>query len=396
MNPMDLWNLITLDPTNFVCEFRVFLHDISFEVWMRYLGGLVALIGLAMQAKTMMIAADARTFVPVMLRVMLVALLVIGQQDLRIKAESWYGELYRWGQGIIRVEATKSSDTISSLSVTLGLIGIGWAGYKAGTAMATAKGASLPEITLAGKEGAVKMVLGAGQFIFALLLPIYMAYYLVMLLAGVTITAGIAVLPFVAALALVPGVGGTSALVGTTRALVTTFFLMVFIPHIFNLCLSVSWNAPAHVVDQALKAAWDGMVQAWQSYSVNLGIPGVDQAATVGNLILSGDGMARVGQAVIAALLALIGGLAMIVIGLFASIQIIRSSERVVSNIVGGIVAGAAGGIGLGDSRAVAAQGGLIVGSAAAAAVYGSHRPSSGSSAPPPNPPCSRGGPGVP
>ena len=388
---MDLWNLITVDPTNFVREFRVFLHNISFEVWMQYLGGMIALIGLAMQAKTMMIAADARAFVPILMRVMLVAILVVGQQDLRIKAEGWYGTLYRWGQGIIRTEATKSSDTISSLSVTLGLIGIGWAGYKAGTAMAAAKGSSLPEVALAGKEGAVKMILGAGQFIFALLLPIYMAYYLVMLLAGVTITAGIAVLPFVAALALVPGVGGTMALVSTTRALVTTFFLMVFIPHIFNLCLSVSWNAPAAVVDQALKAAWDGMVSAWSSYSVNLGIPGVDQAATVGNLILSGDGMVRVGQAVIAALLALIGGLAMIVIGLLTAIQIIRSTERIVSNVVGGIVAGAAGGVGLGDSRTVAAQGGMIVGSAAAAAVYGSHRASS--SAAPPSPPRSHGGP---
>ena len=393
MNPMDLWNLITVDPTNFVREFRVFLHDISFEVWMRSLGGVIALVGLAMQAKTMMIAADARAFVPILMRVMLVAILVVGQQDLRIKAEAWYGTLYRWGQGVIRVEATKSSDTISSLSVTLGLIGIGWAGYKAGTAMATAKGSSLSEVTLAGKEGAVKMILGAGQFIFALLLPVYMAYYLVMLMAGVTITAGIAVLPFVAALALVPGVGGTTALVSTTRALVTTFFLMVFIPHIFNLCLMVSWNAPAQVVDQALKAAWQGMLSAWNSYSVNLGIPGVDQAATVGKMILSGDGMARVGQAVIAALLALIGGLAMIVIGLFASIQIIRSSERVVSNIVGGIVAGAAGGIGLGDSRTIAAQGGLIVGSAATTALYGSQRGSSGSA--PSGPPRSRGGPQV-
>jgi hypothetical protein len=87
----------------------------------------------------------------------------------------WWDD--NWGQGIIRTEATKASDTISSLSVVLGSIGIGWAGYKAGTAMATAKGASLPEITLAGKEGAVKMILGAGQLIFALLLPIYMAYY---------------------------------------------------------------------------------------------------------------------------------------------------------------------------------------------------------------------------
>ena len=391
MNPMDVWNLITVDPTNFVREFRTFLHNISFEVWMRSLGGVIALLGLAMQAKTMMIAADARAFVPVLMRVMLVAILVIGQQDLRIKAEGWYGTLYRWGQGIIRTEATKSSDTISSLSVTLGLIGIGWAGYKAGTAMASAKGANLSEITLAGKEGAVKMVLGAGQFIFALLLPIYMAYYLVMLLAGITVTAGIAVLPFVAALALVPGVGGTSALVSTTRALVTTFFLMVFIPHIFNLCLSVSWNAPAHVVDEALKAAWDGMVTAWNSYSVNLGIPGVDQAATVGNLILSGDGMARVGQAVIAALLALIGGIAMIVIGLFTAIQIIRSSERIVSNVVGGIVAGAAGGMGLGDSRSVAAQGAMVIGGAATAAIYGAHRSSNANVSSPP--PRSRGGP---
>ena len=101
--------------------------------------------------------------------------------------------------------------------------------------------------------------------------------------------------------------------------------------------------------------------------------------------------MVRVGQAVIAALLALIGGLAMIVIGLLTAIQIIRSTERIVSNVVGGIVAGAAGGVGLGDSRTVAAQGGMIVGSAAAAAVYGSHRASS--SAAPPSPPRSRGGP---
>ena len=108
MNPMDLWNLITVDPTNFVREFRVFLHDISFEVWMRSLGGVIALVGLAMQAKTMMIAADARAFVPILMRVMLVAILVVGQQDLRIKAEAWYSTLYRWGQGVIRVEATKS------------------------------------------------------------------------------------------------------------------------------------------------------------------------------------------------------------------------------------------------------------------------------------------------
>ncbi len=255
MNPMDVWNLITVDPTNFVREFRVWLHNVSFEVWMRYLGGVIALVGLAFQAKTLMIAADARAFVPIMLRVALVGALVGGQQPLRIAAEGWYGDLYRWGQGVIRLEATKASSTVTALSATLGLIGIGWAGYKAGAAMAATKGASLPEITLVGKEGAVKMILGAGQFIFALLLPVYMAYYVTMLLAGVTITLGIAVLPFLAGLALVPGVGGTSSLISMTRALITAFFVMLLMPHIFNLCLSISWNEPARVVNQALEAA---------------------------------------------------------------------------------------------------------------------------------------------
>jgi hypothetical protein len=361
MNPMDVWNLITVDPTNFVHQLRVWLHDISFEVWMRYLGGIVALLGLALQAKTMMIAADARAFLPVLIRVMLVAVLVSGQQPLRIAAEGWYGDLYTWGQGIIRTEATKASDTISSLSVVLGSIGIGWAGYKAGTAMAAAKGASLPEITLAGKEGAVKMILGAGQLIFALLLPIYMAYYVTMLLCGVVITLGIALLPFTAALSLVPGVGGPSALIGTTRALVTTFFVMVFMPHIFNLCLAISWNAPARVVDEALTSAWQGMVTAWQSYSVNLGIPGVDQAATAANLVLSGDGFNKVGEAIVTALLALIGGMAMIVIGMIASLVIIRRAESVIGQLVGGLAAGAASAVGMGEVRGAVNAGGGVV-----------------------------------
>ena len=171
MNPMDVWNLITIDPTHFVREFRVWLHDISFEVWMRYLGGMIALLGLALQAKTLMIAADARAFVPIMLRVALVGALVGGQQPLRIQAEQWYGDLYRSGQNVIRKQTTEASNTITKLSTSLGLIGIGWAGYKAGAAMAAAKGSSLPEIGFAGREGAVKMILGAGQVIFALLLP---------------------------------------------------------------------------------------------------------------------------------------------------------------------------------------------------------------------------------
>ena len=392
---MDLWNLITVDPTNFVREFRVFLHNISFEVWMQYLGGMIALIGLAMQAKTMMIAADARAFVPILMRVMLVAILVVGQQDLRIKAEGWYGTLYRWGQGIIRTEATKSSDTISSLSVTLGLIGIGWAGYKAGTAMAAAKGSSLPEVALAGKEGAVKMILGAGQFIFALLLPVYMAYYVTMLLAGVTITLGIAVLPFLAGLALVPGVGGTSSLISMTRALVTAFFVMLLMPHIFNLCLSISWNEPARVVNQALEAAWAQMVSAWDSYAVKLGVPGIDEVATVANLVISGDGFARVGTAVVTALLALIGGIAMILIGMLASVYIIRRAESIVSQVVGGMAAGAASAVGMNDFRPALAVGAAVAAGALASSPRAASGGSSGSSSSA-GVTRSRGGPGVP
>ncbi len=360
MNPMDLWNLITVDPTNFVHALRQSLHDISFEVWMRYLGGMIALLGLALQAKTLMIAADARAFVPVMLRVALVAALVAGQQPLRIQAETWYGSMYRWGQGIIRQEATKASQSISGLSATLGLIGIGWAGYKAGTAMAAAKGASLPEITLAGKEGAVKMILGAGQFIFALLLPIYMGYYVTMLLCGVFITLGIAMLPFVAALALLPGMGGTSALIGVTRAILTSFFVLVFMPQIFNLCLEISWNAPAKVVDEALNAAWQQMLTAWNSYSVHLGIPGVDQVATVGKIVLSGDGFYKVGEAIVTALLALIGGIAMIIIGMIASLYIVRQAVAGIGQLVGGIAAGATGAVGMGEARGLSSMGNSV------------------------------------
>ena len=194
-----------------------------------------------------------------------------------------------------------------------------------------------------------------------MLLPIYMAYYVTMLLSGVVITLGIALLPFTAALALVPGVGGPSALIGTTRALITTFFVMVFMPHIFNLCLSISWNAPARVVDQALNSAWQGMVQAWSSYSVNLGIPGVDQAATAVNLVLSGDGFNKVGEAIITALLALIGGMAMIVIGMIASLVIIRRAESVIGQLVGGLAAGAASAVGMGETRAAVTSGGGVV-----------------------------------
>lgn len=403
MNPIDVWNLITVDPTHFVREFRVWLHNVSFEVWMQYLGGVIALVGLAFQAKTLMIAADARAFVPIMLRVALVGALVGGQQPLRIQAEAWYGELYRWGQGVIRVEATKASNTVTALSGTLGLIGIGWAGYKAGAAMAAAKGASLPEITLAGKEGAVKMILGAGQIIFALLLPVYMAYYITMLLAGVTITLGIAVLPLLAGLALVPGVGGTSSLISMTRALVTAFFVMILMPHLFNLCLSISWNEPARVVDQALNAAWQQMVGAWNSYSVNLGVPGVDQAATVVRLVASGDGFAKVGTAVITALLALIGGIAMILIGMLASLYVIRRAEGMVSQVVGGLATGAASAIGMGEFRPALGLGADI----ATGAFASSHRTfasggssgAAGRSSPPSSPGTvtrSRGGPGVP
>jgi hypothetical protein len=396
MNPMDVWNLITVDPTNFVREFRVWLHNVSFEIWMRYLGGVIALVGLAFQAKTLMIAADARAFVPVMLRVALVGALVGGQQPLRIAAEGWYGGLYRWGQSVIRLEATKASSTVTALSATLGLIGIGWAGYKAGAAMAASKGASLPEVTLAGKEGAVKMILGAGQFIFALLLPIYMAYYVAMLLAGVTITLGIAVLPLLAGLTLVPGVGGTSSLISATRAIVTAFFVMLLLPHIFNLCLSISWNEPARVVNQSLEAAWTQMVAAWDSYAVNLGVPGIDQAATVANLMISGDGFARVGTAVVTALLALIGGVAMILIGMFSSLYIVRRSESMVSQVIGGLAVGAAGAVGMGEYRPAAAFGGEVV----QGAFTSSSRPPSagntGGSSSPVSVTRSRGGPGVP
>jgi hypothetical protein len=391
VNPMDVWNQITVDPTNFVREFRTWLHDISFEVWMRYLGGVIALLGLAFQAKTLMIASDARAFVPIMLRVALVGALVGGQQPLRIQAEAWYGELYRSGQNIIRAESTKASHTVTALSSTLALIGIGWAGYKAGAAMVAARGSSVPEVTLASKEGAVKMILGAGQVIFALLLPIYMAYYVTMLLAGVTITLGIAVLPFLAGLSLVPGVGGTSSLISMTRTLVTALFVMILLPHIFNLCLSISWNQPAQVVDQALNAAWNQMVNAWDSYAVKLGVPGIDQAATVANLVISGDGFARVGQAIITALLALIGGIAMILIGMFASLYIIRRAEAMVGQLVGGLAVGAATAIGMGDFKPA-----LTVGSAVMAGMLASNpRASSGSSSAA-SVTRSRGGPGVP
>jgi hypothetical protein len=392
MNPMDVWNQITVDPTNFVREFRTWLHDISFEVWMRYLGGVIALLGLAFQAKTLMIASDARAFVPIMLRVALVGALVGGQQQLRIQAEVWYGDLYRSGQNVIRKQATEASNTVTALSTTLGLIGIGWAGYKAGAAMATAKGSSLSEVTFAGKEGAVKMILGAGQVIFALLLPVYMAYYLVMLISGVTITLGIAVLPFLAGLALVPGVGGTSSLISMTRTLVAAFFVMILMPHIFNLCLSLTWNEPARAVNQSLMAAWEQMVSAWDSYAVKLGVPGIDQAATVANLVISGDGFARVGTAVITALLALIGGIAMILIGMYASLYIIRRAENLVGQIVGGLAVGAAGAIGMQDFKPIAGLGAEFISGAFASS---SRPPRNGGSSSAASVTRSRGGPGV-
>jgi hypothetical protein len=389
---MDVWNQITVDPTVFVREFRTWLHNISFEVWMRYLGGVIALLGLAFQAKTLMIASDARAFVPIMLRVALVGALVGGQQQLRIQAETWYGDLYRSGQNVIRQQTTEASNTVTALSSTLGLIGIGWAGYKAGAAMAASKGSSLSEVTFAGKEGAVKMILGAGQVIFALLLPLYMAYYLVMLISGVTITLGIAVLPLLAGLALVPGVGGTSSLISMTRTLVAAFFVMILMPHIFNLCLSLTWNQPARAVNQSLLAAWGQMVSAWDSYAVNLGVPGIDQTATVANLVLSGDGFARVGTAVITALLALIGGIAMILIGMFASLYIIRRAENLVGQIVAGLAVGAANAVGMSDFRPALGFTGEAVSTTFAAASRGSNSSGSSSAA---SVARSRGGPGV-
>jgi hypothetical protein len=137
--------------------------------------------------------------------------------------------------------------------------------------------------------------------------------------------------------------------------------VMVFMPHIFNLCLAISWNAPARVVDEALSSAWQGMVTAWQSYSVNLGIPGVDQAATAANLVLSGDGFNKVGEAIVTALLALIGGMAMIVIGMIASLVIIRRAESVIGQLVGGLAAGAASAVGMGEVRGAVNAGGGVV-----------------------------------
>ena len=99
------------------------------------------------------------------------------------------------------------------------------------------------------------------------------------------------------------------------------------------------------------------------------------------NLVISGDGFARVGTAVITALLALIGGIAMILIGMFASLYIIRRAENLVGQIVGGLATGAASAVGMSDFRPALGLGGDVVSTTFAAVSRGSNSSSSSSAA---------------
>ncbi len=339
---MELWNAITVDPTVFVREFRQWMHDVSFETWMRSLGGVVALVGLAMHGKILMVGKDANAYVGIMLRVALVAALVIGQQDLRIKAESWYGDLYRWGQGVIAVRTTQASSQVTALSATLAGLTIGVAGYKIGTTVTAVRGAATAEGLLASTKGVTQLVLGAGQVIFGLLMPVYMAYYLSMLLCGLLITLGVALLPLMAAISLVPGLGGTQALINIARGLMSCLFIMLILPHVFNLTLSISWIEPSKNVDQALQGAWSQLTTVWDSYNANLGIAGLNEAATLWNVITNPQALGQLAFAVGQAIMALIGGIVMIVVGMIASVTLMRRMESGIGQLSSGISVGGA------------------------------------------------------
>jgi hypothetical protein len=342
MNPMELWNAITVDPTVFVREFRQWLHDVSFETWMRTLGGVIALVGLAMHGKILMVGKDPATYVGIMLRVALVAALVTGQQDLRIKAETWYGDLYRWGQGVIAVNTTKASNQVTALSTTLAALTIGVAGYKVGTTAAAARGAATAEGMLASTKGVTQVLLGAGQVIFGLLMPVYMGYYLSMLLCGLLITFGVAILPLMAAISLVPGIGGTQALITVARSLMSCLFIMLILPHIFNLTLSLSWIEPSKAVDSGLQGAWLQLTTVWDTYNANLGVPGLNEMGTLWNVITNPQALGQLAFAVGTAIMALIGGIVMIVVGIIGSVTLMRRAESGVGQLTSGIGVGGA------------------------------------------------------
>ncbi|NJK44388.1 MAG: hypothetical protein HC933_08995 [Pleurocapsa sp. SU_196_0] len=346
MNPMDLWSSITVDPTVVVREFRQWLHDVSFEGWMRSLAGVLVLVALAMHGKALMVGKDPRAYVGIMLRVALVAAVVVGQQDLRIKAETWYGDLYRWGQGVIQVRTVEASNQVTVLSGTLAALTIGVAGYKVGTVVSAARGATTAESIAVASKGAVQLLLGAGYAIFGLLMPVYMAYYVSMMLCGLTITFTMALLPVLAAFSMFPGPNSTGLLMNAARTFMTCFFVMLILPHVFNLALSLSWIEPSKAVDVGLQGAWVELMGVWTTYNANLGIPGLNEAATLVNVITNPTAMGQLAFAIGTAIMALIGGILMIVVGMIASVTMIRRIEGAIAQLFGGLSLGGADAIG--------------------------------------------------
>jgi hypothetical protein len=337
MSPMDLWSSITVDPTVIVFEFRQWLHDVAFEVWMQRLGGMLALVGLAMHGKLLMVGKDPRAYVGIILRVALVAGLIVGQQDLRIKAETWYGDLYRWGQGVIQVRTVEASNQVTVLSSTLAALTIGVAGYKVGTTVAAARAATTAEGIAIASKGAVQLLLGAGYAIFGLLMPVYMAYYISMMLCGLIITLGMALLPLFAAMSLFPGPSSTGLLMSATRAFMTCFFVMLILPHVFNLALQLSWIEPSKAVDAGLQGAWLELVGVWNTYSANLGLPVLNEAATLVNVITNPTAMGQLAFAIGSAVMALIGGILMIIVGMIASVTMMRRMEGAIAQLFNGL-----------------------------------------------------------
>jgi hypothetical protein len=346
VNPTELWRSITVDPTTIVFAVRQAFHNIGFEVWMQYLGGMLALVALAAHGKLLMVGKDPRAYVGIMLRIALVAGLIAGQQGLRIKAEIWYGDLYRWGQGVIQVRTAEAANQVTVLSGTLAALTIGVAGYKVGTTVAAAQGATTAESMAIASKGAAQLLLGAGYAIFGFLMPVYMAYYVSMMLCGLVITVGMALLPLFAAMSLFPGPNSTGLLMSATRAFMTCFFVMLILPHVFNLALQLSWIEPSKAVDAGLQSAWEGLIGVWNTYNANLGLPVLNEAATLVNVITNPAAMGQLALAIGAAVMSLIGGIVMIIVGMIASVTMMRRMEGAIAQLFNGLNLGGGDAIG--------------------------------------------------
>jgi hypothetical protein len=280
----------------------------------------------------------------------------------RYVRETWQGSM-AWGFESFAAPTVKEAGNTMKVFLdhasTVGGIAVGGGALAgAGKAAIAVRGATTAARTATAIQGA-----GVGAFKTAgnvtnmtkavgfLAMPIFMTYYVIILITGFTVLISSIMLPISGAMLIFPGSMGTEWFSRWLKATLSALFLIAFIPLVFAVALNVGFITPTKAYSDKFEEASTKISKQWNKKGgINLNPLQKAQEAISGLKVYLKETFNIVVNFVL--------GFLMMLIGIIAGVAVIGNAYSQITAFIGGAIsASGAAGSGMMMSRALSVAG---------------------------------------